>query len=88
VCYKMDSLKRQQMGVVSFLVFAVVVIVAVLVFSNIEQSFTSGLTTAGTAAKNNVTANTYSAFNLVAVGPIIFGAVIILGIVGMLYMRR
>jgi len=80
--------KGQQMGVIGFLLFAVTVIVGVIVFSNIDQSMTSGLTTAGTAAKANVTANTYSAFNLVAVGPIIFGAVIILGIVGMLYSRR
>ncbi len=79
--------KGQQMGVIGFLLFAVTVIVGVIVFSNIDTSLTTGLTTAGEAAKDNVTQNTYSAFNLVAVGPIIFGAVIILGIVGMLYSR-
>ena len=79
--------KGQATGVITFLLFAVTVIVGVIVFSNIDSSMSSGLTTAGTNAKNNVTANTYSAFNLVAVGPIIFGAVIVLGIVGMLYSR-
>lgn len=80
-------LKKDQ-GIISFLVFSVMVIVGVLVFSNIANSFSGSLTGAGAAAVGNVTANTYSAFNLVAVGPIIFGAVIVLGIVGMLYMRR
>lgn len=84
----MDSVKRQQMGVISLIVFAVMVIIGVIVYSSIDSSMGSSLTGAALAAKGNTTANTYSAFNLVAVGPIIFGAVIILGIVGLLYMRR
>jgi len=65
------------------------VIVGVVVYYAIDSSFSAtSLTGAAGAAKGNVSANTYSAFNLVSVGPIIFGAVIILGIVGMLYMRR
>ena len=81
--------KRQQMGVISLIIFAVMVIVGVTVYYSIDSSFSATtLTGAASAAKGNVSANTYSAFNLVSVGPIIFGAVIILGIVGMLYLRR
>lgn len=77
------------MGVISLIIFAVMVIVGVVVYSSIDTSFSAtSLTGAAGAAKGNVSANTYGAFNLVSVGPIIFGAVIILGIVGMLYMRR
>jgi len=77
--------KKAQVGVISLIVFAVMVIVGVIVYDSINTSFTA--TGSALAVKNNVSANTFSAFNLVAVGPIIFGAVIILGIVGLLYMR-
>lgn len=81
--------KRQQVGVVSMLVFAVVVIVGITVYSSINDSTANiATTTVADMVIGNTSANTNSAFNLVAVGPIIYGAVIILGIVGLLYLRR
>jgi hypothetical protein len=81
--------KRQQMGVMSLILFAVTVLVAVVIFSSLDTS-TANLasTTVATRAIGNTSVNVYSAMQLISVGPIIFGAVIILGIVGMLYLRR
>ena len=80
--------KKAQVGVVSLIVFATMVIVGAIVLTSIQSSTASlASTTAATAAVGNTTNNSFSALNLVAVGPIIFGAVIILGIVGLLYMR-
>lgn len=77
------------MGVISLIIFAVMVIVGVVVYSSIDTSFSAtSLTGGAAAARGNTSVNTYGAFQLVSVGPIIFGAVIILGIVGMLYMKR
>jgi len=84
----MDNKGQTNSGVVSFLIFAVMVIVAVIVFSNFESAAgDTALTTAGTASKNNITANTYSAYQLVAIGPIIMGAVVILGIIAVMGKR-
>ena len=85
----MDEIKREQAGVMSLLVFAVLLMTGIVIYSSISDS-TSGLgsNTAADMAIGNVSANTWGAFGLVSVGPIIFGAVIIFGIVGMLYMRR
>ena len=88
---EMYELKRQGggVGVISLIIFSVMVIVGVVVYSSIDTSFSAtSLTGEAAAAAANVSANTYGAFNLVSVGPIIFGAVIILGIVGMLYLKR
>ena len=80
--------KAQQIGVIGFIIFAITVIVGAIVFSEFDDASDSiGLTTAGTAAVANVTANTYSGFNIVSVGPIVFAAVVILGIVGFLGRR-
>ena len=87
----MYKIKRQQAGVMSLVVFAVLVAVGIIVFNSISTSSTTTLASATTATRmiaGNMTANTYSGFQLVSVGPIIFGAVIILGIVGALYLRR
>ena len=80
--------KGQQMGVIGFIVFAITVIIGAIVFSTFDSaSGTIGLTTAGTSAVKNVTANTYSGFNIVSIGPIVFAAVVILAIVGILSRR-
>lgn len=93
----MKNIKRDHQGIMGLVVFAVMVIVCVNIYVSIDNNIKSALTTnmsiAGSAkdaynAYGNTSSNTLSAFNLIAVGPIIFGAVIVLGIVGMLYMRR
>ena len=85
------EIKRQQMGVMSLIIFSVLVLVGIVIFNSISISTSNinlGTTTAATASIGNVTGNTWGAMNLISVGPIIFGAVIILGIVGMLYLKR
>ena len=76
-------------SVVGFVAFAILVIIGAIVFSSFDASASSLLAsnTAALAATANVTANTYNAFNIVSIGPIIYGAVIILGLVGLLYLR-
>jgi hypothetical protein len=75
-------------SVISFLVFAVMIMVTIVIFSNFDTTASSlSMTTSAAASRDNVTVNTYSAFNLVAVGPIILGAAIVLGIVAMLGRR-
>ena len=87
---KLRNKGASQVGaVIAFLIFAILVMVTINVFSIFDTTASAlSATTAAAAARDNVTVNTYSAFNLVAVGPIIYGAVIILGIVGLLYSRR
>ena len=86
----MQETKQQGIGIVSLIAFSVMVIVGIVVYSSIDSVFATVTTSSDGAASaiGNVSQNTYGAFNLVSVGPIIFGAVIILGIVGMLYMRQ
>lgn len=85
----MDIVKRQQLGVVSLLIFAVVLVVGITVYASINTSTANiATTTVADMAIGNVSSNTNSAFQLISVGPIIYGAVIILGIVGLLYLRR
>jgi len=80
--------KRQQVGVIGFVAFAIVVVIGAIVFGQFDSSASGLVTTAGgTAAVANLTQNTYNAFNIVSIGPIIYGAVIILGLVGLLYLR-
>lgn len=80
---------QAQMGVIGFIVFAITVIVGAIVFSKFDAASSGiGLNTAGTAAVANVTSNTYGGFGVVAIGPVIFAAVVILAIVGMLMGRR
>ena len=86
---RLTEIKREQEGVMSLLVFAVLLMTGIVIYSSIRDSTTSlGSTTAADMAIGNVSANTWGAFSLVSVGPIIFGAVIILGIVSMLYLKR
>ena len=73
---------------IAFIVFSITVIVGAIVFAEFDAAATTiGLNTAGTAAVANVTSNTYSGFNIVSVGPIVFAAVVILAIVALLYRR-
>lgn len=69
--------------------FAVVLILGVVIFAGIDTGVgTAGLTGAALAARNNVSLNTYGAFQITSVGPYVMGAVIILGIVGLMMSRR
>ena len=83
------ALKKRDAGILSLIVFSVLVLVGIVIFNSISGSTANlGSTTQSRMAIGNVSANTWGAFNLVSVGPIIFGAVVILGIVGLLYLRR
>ena len=82
------KLKMQQIGPTGMVIFAITVIVGVIVFGGFETAAgTIGLGTDATASVANVTANTYSGFNIVSVGPIVLAGVIILGILGFLSRR-
>jgi len=79
---------QQAAGVITLVAVAVLIIVGIQVFSSFDTTATSLATsTNAPAAVGNVTSNTYAAFNLVSVAPIIIAAVVILGIVALLYMR-
>lgn len=80
---------QAQIGVIGFVVFAISVIIGAIVFGQFDTAAgTIGLNTAATAAVANVTSNTYNGFNIVSIGPIVFAAVVILGIVGLLTVGR
>jgi len=81
------QLKNKGMSAIDLVYFAIVVIVGIVIFAQVDSSIT-GLTGAGLAAKGNVSANTYGGFQTVSTGPTIIAAVVILGIVGMLMSRR
>ena len=69
--------------------FAVIMILGVTIFSNIDAGISSqGCTGACLAARNNVSANTYGAWQTLSSAPVIIGAVIILGIVGIMGGRQ
>jgi len=75
--------------VMSLVVFAVLLLVLVNVYSSIDNSISIPSTsTEAVYARQNQTNNTWSAIQLAGVGPIIIGAVLILGILGLLYSRR
>jgi hypothetical protein len=81
-----EKLKSRGMSAIDLVYFAVVVIVGVVIFAQVDASIT-GLTGAASAAKANVTANTYGGFQTISTGPTIIAAVVILGIVGMLMFK-
>lgn len=81
------ELRNKGMSAIDLVYFAIVVIVGIVIFAQVDSSIT-GLTGAGLAAKSNVSANTYGGFQTVSTGPTIIAAVVILGIVGMLMSRR
>jgi len=86
---KMKNKGQGMSSVVGFVAFAILIMVGSIVFSSFDTSASSLLSsnTAASAATANLSANTYNAFNMVSIGPIIYGAVIILGLVGLLYLR-
>lgn len=81
--------KHSQEGIGALIVFAAMVLISVRVFNSISTnaativSSSQGLWTIG-----NSSSLTYSAFGLIATSPIVLGAVIVLGIVGLLYLRK
>jgi predicted ABC-type sugar transport system permease subunit len=84
------KLRNKGMTAIDLVYFAVVVIVGVSIFQSFDsttQTLTSSSTVARLAA-GNVSANTYSGFQTISSGPVIIAAVVILGIVGMLMMRK
>ena len=81
-----EELKSRGMSAIDLVYFAIVVIVGLVIFAQVETSIT-GLSGAALAAKANVTANTYGGFQTISTGPTIIAAVVILGIVGMLMFR-
>lgn len=86
---QLKKLDNKGMTAIDLVYFAIVVIIGVAIFSQVDGSIsTAGMSTAGAAAKNNVSLNTYGGFQTISSGPTIIAAVVILGIVGYLMMRR
>lgn len=92
----MDKLKRFMVSkrgqlsgqVIGLVVLVITLIIGVVVFSKVNTNLGGDLTGSALDAKNNVTKNTYDAFNLTSVAPTIIGAVVILGLIGGLLSRR
>jgi len=69
----------------TFVGFAILIVVGIIVFSSFDSASTSiSTTTAGTASLANATSQTYSAFNIVSISPIVLAAVIVLAVVAFL----
>lgn len=73
----------------SVVFFAITLIVGLMVFGLFEDSASSSLasTSASTAAVANLTANTYSSYNILSVGPVILAGATILAVIGVLGRR-
>jgi hypothetical protein len=83
------KLKNRGMTAIDLVYFAIVVMVGVAIFAQVDSSVsTTGMTAPAAAAKNNVSLNTYGGFQTISSGPTIIAAVVILGIVGFLMMRH
>ena len=89
---KKVKLRNKGMSAVDLVYFAIVVIVGISIFSNVDTSLNSGVfasaTTAAVAAKGNISANTYGGFQTISSGPTVIAAVVILGIVALLMYRK
>ena len=71
-------------NVMSLLIFAVVGIVALLIYGQIDTTTTQSLissSTAARAAQANFSASTYGGYQTISVGPTILAAVVVLGII-------
>lgn len=77
----------------------VTLIMCVIIYSQVSTTLTTGQWNTNYSANtandrgalestNNVTKNAYDAFNLTSIAPTIMGAVLVLGIVGLLLARR
>lgn len=86
---KLKNLKGKGMSAIDLVYFAIIVIIGLTIFTQVDTSIsTSGWTAGATAAKGNVTANTYGGFQTISSAPTIIAAVVILGIVSMLMYRK
>jgi len=89
---KLKGRGQASAGAINLLVFAVMGIVAILIYGQFDTTATTSLgatTTAANMARANFSANTYAAYQTLSVGPTVLAAVVVLGIVGMLlYMGR
>jgi len=86
---KLHGKNKGQIELMGLVVFAVLLMVLIKVFSSVETSISLASSTSEAAyAKGNTSTNTWSSIQLSGVAPVIIGAVIILGIIGMLYSRR
>lgn len=82
-------LGKKGMSAIDLVYVAVILIIGVGIFSQIDSSIsTTGWSTAALAAKGNTTANTFGGFQTASVAPTVIGAVIVLGVVGLLVARR
>lgn len=83
------KLKNRGMTAIDLVYFAIMLIVCVAVFESFSTSAGNVATnTAATAARKNVSLNTEAGFQILSSGPTIIAAVVILGIVGYLMMRK
>lgn len=78
---------KGNMQLIGLVIFSVTLMVLVLSFSKIENAISVGAGEPG-YAKGNTSNNTWAAVQLTTVAPIIIGAVLILGIIGLLYRAR
>ena len=86
---KLKTLHNKGMSAIDLVYFAIVVIIGVGIFSQVDSSIsTTGWTTGAVAAKGNISANTYGGFQTISSGPTIIAAVVILGIVALLMYRK
>lgn len=84
------------LGPMDMVYFAVLLIVCVSIYATVSTSLTDGLigprttmnTTAQYAAASNVSSGVFSGFQTLATTPTLIGAVVILGIVGVLMYRQ
>jgi hypothetical protein len=80
---------KTQVDAMGFVIFAILAVVGTIIISKFDSSAGSiASTTAGRAAINNITANTYGGIGVISIGPVIFAAVVILAIVGLLMGKR
>jgi hypothetical protein len=84
---KIKSRGQAATGAINLLVFAVMGIIAILIYGQFDTTATTSLgatTTAANMARANFSANTYAGYQTLSVGPTVLAAVVVLGIVGLL----
>ena len=87
----MKGKKKGQLNPVYMIYFAVMLVVGLVIFNQVDttnKTLISSTTSAAYAAASNVTSNTAGGFQTLSVSPTVIAAVIVLGIVGMLAVRR
>lgn len=84
---KIKSRGQAATGAINLLVFAVLGIVAILIYGSFDNTASTALgatTTAANMVRANYSAATYGAYQTLSVGPTVLAAVVVLGIVGLL----